>query len=445
MEEKLHIDWLTVILYIMIVLFGAANIYSANSGVEMANIFDMSKEYGKQFIWIGISALAIFLILLTDYKFFNFSAYGIYIIVIGMLFVLLLTGVANKGAASWFKIGSFKLQPSEFAKYATALALAKFLGEFDVKFEGKRNIMISFGIIFLPLIMTLLQNDTGSALVFFCFMLVLYREGLSGWWLILGLYLAMIFVFTILFPSIYVLLILFVISGVVVYLVRKQRQLIILTSLIFVSTSIYVLSLDFVFAKVLKKHQQQRILVTLDQDVEEYYAKKSKGFSIFKFNEAKDEKESTSKRDYSYNVRQSKISIGAGRWLGDGFNKGTQTKAKLVPEQHTDFIFCTVGEEYGFVGSSIFLLVYLVFIGRIFFLAERQKNVFSRVFGYSTGSIIFFHFFINIGMAIGVLPVIGIPLPFMSYGGSSLISFSMLLFTFLKLDANRVNEINRIY
>jgi rod shape determining protein RodA len=289
-----------------------------------------------------------------------------------------------------------------------------------------------------------LQNDTGSALVFACFILVLFREGLSGWWLILGLYLVIIFVVTILYPSIYIILGLLLIVSGFIYFIRKQRQFVFVTVLIFVSSVVYILSLDFVFSKVLKPHQQQRILVTLDQDVDQYYLKKSQGFSIFKFERKKDEKKDR-KRDYSYNVRQSKISIGAGRWLGNGFNNGTQTKAKLVPEQHTDFIFCTVGEEYGFVGSSIFLIVYLVFIGRIFFLAERQKNIFSRVFGYSTGAILFFHFFINIGMAIGVLPVIGIPLPFMSYGGSSLISFSMLLFTFLKLDANRVNEISRLY
>lgn len=444
MEEKIHIDWLTVVLYILIVLFGAVNIYSANSGVDEPLALDFSKEYGKQVIWIGASALIVFLILLTDFKFFNFSAYGIYIIIIGMLLALLATGSFNKGAQAWFKIGAFKLQPSEFAKYATALALAKFLGTFDVKFEGKRNQMICFGIILLPMLLTLLQNDTGSALVFACFILVLFREGLSGWWLILGLYLVVVFVLTILYPSHYILLTLLLIVSVFIYFIRKQKQLMFVSALIFVASAFYVISLDFVFSKVLKPHQQQRILVTLNQEVDEYYVKKSQGFSFFKFEKKEDDKKKDSKRDYSYNVRQAKISIGAGRWVGNGFNNGTQTKAKLVPEQHTDFIFCTVGEEYGFVGSSIFVLVYLLFIGRIFYLAERQKNVFSRVFGYSTGSILFFHFFVNIGMAIGVLPVIGIPLPYMSYGGSSLISFSMLLFTFLKLDANRVNEISRL-
>ncbi len=444
MEEKIHIDWLTVILYILIVLFGAVNIYSANSGVDEPLALDFSKEYGKQVIWIGASALIVFLILLTDFKFFNFSAYGIYIIIIGMLLALLATGSFNKGAQAWFKIGAFKLQPSEFAKYATALALAKFLGTFDVKFEGKKNQMICFGIILLPMLLTLLQNDTGSALVFACFILVLFREGLSGWWLILGLYLVVVFVLTILYPSHYILLILLLIVSVFIYFIRKQKQLMFVSVLIFLASSIYIISLDFVFSKVLKPHQQQRILVTLNQEVDEYYVKKSQGFSFFKFEKKEDDKKKDSKRDYSYNVRQAKISIGAGRWVGNGFNNGTQTKAKLVPEQHTDFIFCTVGEEYGFVGSSIFVIVYLLFIGRIFYLAERQKNVFSRVFGYSTGSILFFHFFVNIGMAIGVLPVIGIPLPYMSYGGSSLISFSMLLFTFLKLDANRVNEISRL-
>lgn len=444
MEEKIHIDWLTVVLYILIVLFGAVNIYSANSGVNEPISVDLSKEYGKQVIWIGISAVLVFLVLLTDYKFFNFSAYGIYVIIIGMLLVLLATGSFNKGAQAWFKIGAFKLQPSEFAKYATALALAKFLGTFDVKFEGRRNQLICFAIIFLPMLLTLLQNDTGSALVFSCFILVLFREGLSGWWLILGFYLITIFVLTILIPSWYILAFLLLVLSGVIYFTKKQRQLMVVSILIFIASAIYIVSLDFAFSRILKPHQQQRILVTLNQDVDQYYINKQKGFSFFKFEKKEDDSKTPSKRDYSYNVRQSKISIGAGRWWGNGFNNGTQTKAKLVPEQHTDFIFCTVGEEYGFVGSSLFILVYLVFIGRIYYLAERQKNVFSRVFGYSAASIIFFHFFINIGMAIGVLPVIGIPLPFMSYGGSSLISFSLLLFTFLKLDANRINEISRL-
>ena len=445
MEEKLHIDWLTVILYILIVLFGAINIYSANSGVDEALRLDFSKEYGKQVLFIGISAIIVFLILLTDYKFFNFSAYGIYMVIIGLLMVLLATGSFNKGAQAWFKIGSFKLQPSEFAKYATALALSKFLGTFDIKFEGRRNIMIALGIIGFPMLLTLLQNDTGSALVFTCFILVLFREGLSGWWLVLVMYMVTLFVLTILLPSISIIISIAVLSVLIVYLARKKQQLFWLAIIVFVSSSVYILSLDYVFARILKPHQQQRILVTLNQDVDEYYVKKSQSFSIFKFKKAEVTDKKESKRDYSYNVRQSKISIGAGRWLGNGFNNGTQTKAKLVPEQHTDFIFCTVGEEYGFLGSTLFVLVYLLLIGRIFYLAERQKNEFSRVFGYSTASILFFHFFINIGMAIGLLPVIGIPLPFMSYGGSSLISFSMLLFTFLKLDANRVNEISRLY
>ena len=445
MEEKLHIDWLTVILYILIVIFGAINIYSANSGVEEALKLDFSKEYGKQILFIGVSAVIVFLILLTDFKFFNFSAYGIYILIIGLLMVLLATGSFNKGAQAWFKIGSFKLQPSEFAKYATALALSKFLGTFDISFEGRRNILIALSIIGFPMLLTLLQNDTGSALVFTCFILVLFREGLSGWWLVLVMYMVTLFVLTILLPSISIIITLAVLSVLVVYLARKKQQLFWLAIIVFVSSSVYILSLDYVFARILKPHQQQRILVTLNQDVDEYYVKKSKGFSIFKFKKAEVTDKKESKRDYSYNVRQSKISIGAGRWTGNGFNNGTQTKAKLVPEQHTDFIFCTVGEEYGFLGSTLFVLVYLLLIGRVYYLAERQKNEFSRVFGYSTASILFFHFFINIGMAIGLLPVIGIPLPFMSYGGSSLISFSMLLFTFLKLDANRVNEISRLY
>jgi len=444
MEEKINIDWTTVFLYILIVAFGAINIYSANNTLENHFVFDFKMEYGKQLIWMGASALIVFLVILTDYKFFNFSAYGIYVIVIILLLVLIATGVVNKGAQSWFKIGFFKLQPSEFAKYATALALAKFLGTFDIKFEGKKNVLIAWGIILLPLILTLLQNDTGSALVFASFILVLFREGLSGWWLVLGAYLVLLFVLTILFPSLYVLIAIFSITGILIYLTRKRKPVIKMAILIFLASSFYIILLDFAFIRILQPHQQQRILVTLNQEVDEFYIEKSKGFSFFKLEKKEEKNKKKSKRDYGYNARQSKISIGAGRWLGNGFNNGTQTKAKLVPEQHTDFIFCTVGEEYGFLGSTLFITVYLLFLARIFYLAERQKNAFSRIFGYSTGSIILFHFFVNIGMALGVLPVIGIPLPFMSYGGSSLISFSMLLFTFLKLDANRINEISRI-
>ncbi len=444
MEEKIKIDWLTIFLYAIIVIFGAFNIYSANNNINHHFLLDFKMEYGKQLIWMGASVVIVFLIILTDYKFFNYTAYIIYLIVMILLVILVLKGKITKGAQSWLLIGNFKLQPSEFAKFATGLALAKFLGGFDVKFEGKRNISIAWAIILIPMALTLAQNDTGSALVFASFTLVLFREGLSGLWLVLGFYLVVLFVLTILYPSLYILLVLLVITSIFIYFIRKEKQLIKLSILVFIVSVFYIISLDFAFSSILKPHQQQRILVTLNQEVDEYYIKKEQSFSFFKRKEQKvDTKKS--KRDYSYNVRQSKISIGAGRWLGNGFNNGTQTKAKLVPEQHTDFIFCTVGEEYGFVGSTLFILIYILFIGRIFYLAERQKNAFSRIFGYSAGSIILFHFFINIGMAIGILPVIGIPLPFMSYGGSSLISFSMLLFTFLKLDANRVNEISRIY
>jgi len=443
-EENIRIDWLTVIIYILIVSFGAMNIYSANSTIDHTFIFDLTMEYGKQFLWIGVAAIIVFLILLLDPKFFNFSGYGIYIVVIIMLLILLGTGVINKGAQAWFKIGSFKLQPSEFAKYATSLALAKYLGTFDVKFVGRKNIAICFGIILLPMALTLAQNDTGSALVFVSFFLVLYREGLSGWYLVIGLYMVALFVFTILFPSLYLIFGILLICGAVFYFFKKYAQMLWLSLIVFFASAIFILSVDFIFAKVLQPHQQQRILVTLNQDVAEYYPRKAKEFSLFKIDANRKDKKA-SKRDYSYNVRQSKISIGAGRWLGNGFNNGTQTKAKLVPEQHTDFIFCTVGEEYGFIGSTLFVLVYIFFIGRLYYMAERQKNVFSRVYGYCTASVIFFHFFVNVSMALGVLPVIGIPLPFMSYGGSSLFSFSMMLFTFLKLDANRVNEISSVY
>ncbi len=437
-NEKSTFDYFTIILYFLIVIFGAINIYSANSGLDFESPFSMKTEHGKQVLFIAIAGILVFFILLSDHKVFRFSAYGIYLVVLLLLLVVFALAVATKGAQSWIKIGSFKLQPSEFAKYATSLALAKYLSAYGVKFKDK-HVWISIGIFAVPMLLTLLQNDTGSALVFTVFFLVLFREGMSGWWLLLGLYLVVLFVFTIIFPSHYIILTtLFVIAGLIYYF-RKKRNLVYLLIGVFLATSIFVFSVDFLFSKVLQPHQQQRILVTLNQEVDEYYQNKKNHFSFFKIEQKKDDKKS--KRDYSYNVRQSKISIGAGRWTGNGFNKGTQTKAKLVPEQHTDFIFCTVGEEYGFLGSSLFIIAYCLFIGRIYYLAERQKNSFSRIYGYCVASIFLFHFFINIGMAMGLLPVIGIPLPLMSYGGSSLFSFSIMLFTFLKLDANRINEL----
>ncbi|MBC7426255.1 MAG: rod shape-determining protein RodA [Bacteroidia bacterium] len=418
-DERIRIDWTTVMMYIIFIVFGAMNIYSADSATEGAFLFDLDKNYGKQILWIGICLVIIILILLTDPGFFNISGFVIYGIIIFLLVAVLTTGSMVSASKSWFKIGGFKLQPSEFAKYATALALSRYLGTFGVKFEGK-NRLIAFGIILLPMILTLLQNDTGSALVFACFILVFYREGLSGWWILMGVYIAFLFVLTIYFGAKFIISFLAISTVVLitVFVFRKIKKLITITLIVFAASVIMALSVDVAFAK-LQAHQQNRILLILGKKVDN--------------------------NGIGYNLNQSKIAIGAGQLTGSGFNKGTQTKMKMVPEQHTDFIFCTVGEEYGFIGSSALVMLYLLFLGRLVYLAERQKTAFSRVFGYCTASVFFFHFFVNVGMTMGLIPVIGIPLPFFSYGGSSLFSFTMLLFTFLKLDANRVNEMSRAF
>lgn len=412
------IDWPTVLIYLALVTIGWFSIFSAKYDEMHPSIFDLSQVYGKQLIWIGASLLIGFVVLLIDAKFFNVFSLWIYALVLGSLLVVLVYGKATKGATSWIDLGAgIKFQPSEFAKMATALALAGFLDRLGVDLGKRKDRLAVYAIILTPMTLVLLQNDTGSALVFLSFIFVLYREGLKGAGLAMlaGAGAALLFVLTLVWSQkvMYIILgSLLTLTLLVQFLFTKRRH-IIATVAVFAVMFGFVFSVDYAFNNVLQEHQRNRILVLLGQ--------------------------LDDPKGVGYNVHQSKIAIGSGGLMGKGFLQGTQTKYDFVPEQHTDFIFCTVGEEGGFRGTAAVVLLYVALLIRLVTLAERQRSTFSRVYGYGIAGIIFVHFAINIGMTIGVLPVIGIPLPFLSYGGSSMLAFSIMLAIFIKQDANRLN------
>lgn len=415
MENK--IDWVTLLLYFVILVFGWLNIYAACYDESHAAVFDFSTRHGKQLIWIGISLLLALVISLIDPHIFSSTAYLIYLIVIGLLVVVLFVGAVTKGGQSWIDFGPFKFQPAEFAKFATALALAKFMSSLDIDYRQLRTKLIAWTIVLVPAAIIILQHDTGSALVFASFLLPMYREGMSPQIIIFGFVAIVLFVLALLVNK---FIIIGVLAAVVlfylfVWLNKRTRRHYVWVAAIFLGCSLFTMSVDFAFDKVLQPHQRDRIYVLLGKT---------------------DDNSNT-----GYNVNQSKIAIGSGGFLGKGFLNGTITKADFVPEQETDFIFCTVGEEWGFVGSTILILLYLGLLFRLVRLAERQYSKFSRFYGYSVASILFVHILINIGMVLGLLPVIGIPLPFFSYGGSSLMAFTILLFIFLRQDQERTKPI----
>ena len=412
-----RIDWLTVLIYLALVLIGWFSIFSAKYNELHPSIFDFSMEYGKQLIWIGAALLFGFIILLIDAKFFNAFSLWIYVLVLVTLVVVLAYGKVTKGATSWIEFGPIKFQPSEFAKMATALALAGYLDRLDVDLRKRKDQLICAAIILIPMALVLLQNDTGSALVFVSFIFVLYREGMpgAGWLMVIGVVAALLFVFTLVWSQ----KIMFIILGALLALtllylfMNKKRNVIVPAVLVFAIAFGMVFSVDYAFNKVLQEHQRNRVLVLLGQ--------------------------LDDPKGVGYNVYQSKIAIGSGGFAGKGFLQGTQTKYDFVPEQHTDFIFCTIGEEGGFLGTAAVVLLYVALLLRIIVLAERQRSTFSRVYGYGIAGIFFVHVAINIGMTIGLMPVIGIPLPFLSYGGSSMLAFTIMLAIFVKQDANRLN------
>lgn len=408
-----NLDWILVGLYLLLMFMGWLNIYAAVYNEEHSSILDLSQRYGKQLLWIVLSLILALVILVIDGKFFSFFAYPIYWINIALLLVVLVVARDVSGARSWIDIGPFKLQPAEFAKSAVALALAQLLSEPGFDLTKWRSLIIAGVLIALPMGMILAQNDTGSALVFTAFAIVLYREGLHPIFLIAGLMLGVVGVLALVLP-IWALMGILAVTAAGWFMFQKRRTLASGIAAIAAISALggFAFSIEYVMNNVLEPHQRERISVLLGQE--------------------------TDLKGAGYNVNQSKIAIGSGGFLGKGFLQGTQTKYDFVPEQSTDFIFCTVGEEWGFVGSSIVILLFVALMWRVFWVAERQRSTFSRIYGYCVGSIIFFHFTINIGMAIGLLPVIGIPLPFFSYGGSSLMGFTILLLIYIRLDGFRL-------
>ncbi len=411
-----NLDWMSVIIYIALVIMGWLNIYSSSLSTidQETSIFDFSQIYGKQFLFILFSLPLIFIVLSLDAKFYEKYAtiiFGVALLSLAGLFVF---GKTIAGQRCWYGIGSFTLQPSEFAKAATALALAKYLSDVQVNLKTVNRQIQALIIIFLPVLLILPQPDPGSALIYCVFIIVLYREGLPSWYLWTGFIAILIFVLALILKP---LVIIGIALAVILFLYYRSRLIDrnwILSSILLVIISGYVFSVDYVFENVFKQHHRDRFNILLGKEVD------MKGIG--------------------YNTNQSEIAVGSGGWFGKGYLEGTQTKGGFVPEQHTDYIFTTVGEEWGFLGSLLVVALFVILIIRIIYLAERQKTKFSRVYGYCTAGILFIHFFVNIAMVLGVFPTIGVTLPFFSYGGSGLWGFTILLFIFLKMDANKVSE-----
>lgn len=407
-----NIDWFTVLLWLALCLIGWFNIHAAVFDAEQPSIFSMSTNYGKQSIYILSALILAAVIMVVDAKFYSSVSPIFYIITLLLLIAVLIVGRNVGGNQAWIPIGSFRLQPSEFSKLATCLFLAQFLSANSNKNPNLKTLFIGAGIVLLPVVLVLLQPDTGSALAFFALVFVFYREGyISGMWMLFGALCILLFVLVLVFNQWVIIGALALVAGLAVYLFRKKRKVIFSIGIIFLVSSVYVLCVDFAYNNILQSHQRNRIDVILGKIDDP--------------------------RGQGYNLNQSLIAIGSGQFWGKGYLQGTQTKYNFVPEQSTDFIFCTVGEEWGFVGSVFLVAIYVTLLMRIISIAERQRTAFARIYAYGVASILFFHFFINIGMTIGIVPVIGIPLPFISYGGSSLWSFTILLFIMLKFDSNR--------
>jgi rod shape determining protein RodA len=460
-----QLDKPSILVFLLLVIIGWFNIYAAVYNEEHTIILDLSQRYGKQFIWILATLVIAVFVVVIDTRFYFFFAYFIYGGLVFLLLMVLLLGKDINGARSWYQIGSFTLQPSEFSKFGTALALAAYLNSSKHDLGKLRVFMISIAIIMLPAFMIVLQPDMGSAVVYFALFIVLFREGMSPYIFVSGLLMVILFFFTLIFNNLYltiglmaaafliawfitrkwklcleglaILVLVFIViyafnslvikslsderiffiavilSGVAyAFYFYSKKAITLLVIFLFLAGSLaFVNSVDFAFNNLLKPHQKERVEILLG---------------------IKSDLHGT-----GYNVNQSIISVGSGGFTGKGYLKGTQTKFKFVPAQSTDFIFCTIGEEWGFLGSFVIIGLYVFLLIRLIILSERQRSDFSRIYGYGVVSILFVHFFINIGMAIGLVPVIGIPLPFLSYGGSSLWGFTILLFIFLRLDASR--------
>ena len=408
-----NIDWTLVTIYFCMLLFGWLNIYAANYGEGAYNLISMQDEPGKQLFWIATSCLWIFFILLLDGKFYTTFSYLIYAFMVLLLIGVLIVGKEIGGAKSWYDLGSFSMQPSEFAKVGVLLALSKYLSQLNLNLNKIETQLRALAILAFPIVLIMLQPDAGSAIVFASLFLVLFREGIPAIYLtIIGLAISL-FIVTLKFESTVAMIVTTIIAALFAYLLKKGGNSIKPAILSLVLGLGFIQSVGYLYNEILRPHQRSRIDLILGKidDIQ----------------------------GAGYNLYQSKIAIGSGGFSGKGFLDGTQTKFNFVPEQSTDFIFCTIGEEWGFMGSLITIALFTGLLFRIIFLAERQRSTFSRVYGYGVATILFCHFFINIAMTIGVMPVIGIPLPFFSYGGSSLWGFSILLFIFIKLDAYRMD------
>ncbi|MCC5917363.1 MAG: rod shape-determining protein RodA [Cryomorphaceae bacterium] len=404
-------DWTLVFMYLALVFIGWLNIYAATYSDAYTGFFDMNQNHGRQLVFIMGALLMIGLILFLDVRLINLIPWPVYLLSLLSLLAVLLFGQKISGARSWFTMGGFAFQPGEFAKVAASLALAKYMSQADFSWKKFKPRLSAIGIIALPALLILPQPDLGSAIVFSAFILVFHREGMSPLWIFLGLALGVLFVFCLLFDPLKLSLAIIGIIGLMMFLQRKIKGRWLTYVGILSGILIFIQTVDFTFDHLLEDRHRNRIniLLGLEQDFQ----------------------------GVGYNTHQAQIAIGSGGFWGKGFLQGTQTKFNFVPEQHTDFIFCTVGEEWGFVGSVAVILLFAAFIIRLVMVAERQKIIMYRIYGYAVASILFFHFTINIAMAIGLFPVVGIPLPFISYGGSSLWAFTILLFLFIKMDGHR--------
>lgn len=411
----MNVDWVTILIYIALCAIGLINIYASIYNAEESTTFNFSTNYGKQLIFILTGLILGFSILLLDGKFFSIFSPIIYGVTMALLVVVLIVGRNVGGNQAWISIGSFRLQPSELAKFGTALLMARYISSFSPKLNTLKPILVAAAIVIVPMGLIMLQPDAGSMLVFLSFMFPLYREGLPGYLLIIFWGMVLLFILNLYLSQWVLISIILALGGLFIYFNKKKQQRMMMVGIITIAAIGYLFIAKAIFENVLQPHQRTRIELLLGLK--------------------------TDPKGAGYNVNQSKIAIGSGQVTGRGFLEGTQTKYGYVPEQSTDFIFSTIGEEWGFTGCFVVIALFMFLLLRIINLAERQRSTFSRVYGYCVACIIFFHVFINIGMTIGIIPVIGIPLPFISYGGSSLWSFTVLLFIFLKLDSNRMGFI----
>ena len=422
-SKSFHIDWFTITLYLLLVFFGYLNILSASTNGTITSLFDLTFPFGKQLIFICLSIIIILLILSIEAKFYERFSSIIYLVAVGGLLGLFFFGKKINGAISWYQLGSLTIQPSEFSKFATALGLAKYISDMQTDMKKLKDQLIAVLIVAVPAFLILLQNDAGSTIIFASLIFVFYREGISKLYIIVSFFLILLTVIALKFETQTAFIGISVLVGIHHFLwkSKKARKKIAFPIIIIGAAMLIISAVNFSFKNILQEHHQDRIGLWLRLEKDPVKLKEMR-------------------QNISYNLKESEMAISSGGFRGKGYMQGTRTTGKFVPEQHTDYIFSTVGEEWGFIGSSLVVILFVLLITRLLYLAERQKTQFARVYGYAAASILFMHFLVNIGMVMGLIPTIGIPLPFFSYGGSGLWGFTILLFIFINMDANRLNE-----